>query len=161
LGRVIELADVAGPRMVEQRLERRWLEAREVLAVPLRVLPEKVRGKRRDVLAAVAERWQLYFDRVEPEEEILTEPARGDLLAKIGIGRGHDPHVDVAGARRADAFEVAGLEHAQQLRLQVDRDVGDFVEKQRAAVRELEPAPTIRLGSGERAVHMGAIADVH
>ena len=35
---VIELADVARPRMIEQRLQRRRLEAGDVLAVALRVL---------------------------------------------------------------------------------------------------------------------------
>ncbi len=57
-------------------------------------------------------------------------------------------------ARRPDALEVAGLEHAQQLGLQVQRHVGDFVEEQRAAVRELEPPDAVGLGVGEGPFHV-------
>jgi len=64
------------------------------------------------------------------------------------------PHVDVARPRRSDALEIAGLEHPQQLRLQVHRDVGDLVEKQGAAVGELEAADAVGLRVGEGAFHM-------
>src|SRR5712691_7319194 len=39
---VVELADISRPRVIEQRLKRRLLEAADVLAVALRVLPEKM-----------------------------------------------------------------------------------------------------------------------
>ena len=51
-------------------------------------------------------------------------------------------------------LELAGLEHAQQLGLLVQRDVGDLVEEQRAAVGELEAADAIGLRVGERALHV-------
>ena len=79
------------------------------------------------------------------------EASGSDFFAEIGIRRRDDAHVDVPGARGADALEIAGFEHAQQLRLQIHRDVGDFVEKQRAAVGELETADAIGLRVGERA----------
>ena len=66
-----------------------------------------------------------------------------DFLRQPGVGRREDADVHVARARRADALELAGLEHAQQLRLQVERHVGDFVQEQRAAVGELEAADAI------------------
>src|SRR5206468_7590526 len=47
---VIELADVARPGMIEQRLQRGRLEASEVLPVPLCVLPQEMRGERWNVL---------------------------------------------------------------------------------------------------------------
>ena len=59
-----------------------------------------------------------------------------------------------ARARRADALELAGLEHAQQLGLLAERDVGDLVEEQRAAVGQLEAADAVALGVGERALHV-------
>src|SRR6266849_69035 len=48
---VIELADVARPRVVEQRLHCRRLEPRDVLAIALRVLFEEMSSERRNVLA--------------------------------------------------------------------------------------------------------------
>src|SRR5258706_3535506 len=79
LHRMIELTDVAGPRVIEQRLQRRRLEPGEVLAIALRVLPQEVRGQRRNVLTALAQRRQLDLDRVQPEEQVLPEAARGHL----------------------------------------------------------------------------------
>ena len=100
----------------------------------------------------LAKRRQLNLDRVQPEEQVLAEAARRDFFGEVRVGRRDDPDVDVARAGRADALEIAGLEHAQQLRLQVQRDVGDLVEKQRTAVGELETADAVRLGVGEGAL---------
>src|SRR5207249_3142235 len=96
LGRVIQLADVARPRMIEQRLQRPRLEAGDVLPVPLRVLPEEVVGERGDVLAPLAKRRQLNLDRVQPEEQVLAEAARRDLFGEVRVRRRDDPHIDLA-----------------------------------------------------------------
>ena len=52
----------------------------------------------------------------------------------------------------ADALERALLQHAQQLGLQLERDLGDLVEEQRALAGELEPAGAIGDRAGERAL---------
>ena len=83
LDRVIELADVAGPGVLEQHLHRAALEAGEPLAVALRVLAEEVLRQQRQILAAVAQRRQPDLDRVQPEEQVLAEPAGRDLVAEI------------------------------------------------------------------------------
>ena len=46
------------------------------------------------------------------------------------------------------------LQHAQQLGLLAIGNVADFVEEERAAVRQLEAADAIGLGVGERAFHV-------
>src|SRR5258706_9425195 len=51
---------------------------------------------------------------------------------------------------RADARELAALEHAQQLRLEVERQLADLVEQQRAAVRRFECADARAIRTGER-----------
>ena len=50
----------------------------------------------------------------------------------------------------AEPLELAGLQHAQELRLAGRRQVADLVEEQRAAVGGLE-APGARLRAGEGA----------
>ena len=62
--------------------------------------------------------------------------------------------VDVPEPRRADALDFAGLQHAQQLRLQPDRHVGDLVEEQRALVCHLEAADAVVARVGERPLHV-------
>ena len=73
---------------------------------------------------------------------------------EVGIGRREDAHIHAPRLRGADALELAGLEGAQQLGLQALRDVGDFVQEERAAVGHFEAAHAIALGVGERALHV-------
>ena len=76
----------------------------------------------------------------EPEVEVRAEGAAVDLLAQVAVGGGDDAHVDLRGCVGADAAHLARLEHAQQLRLQRQRQLADLVEEQRAAVGLLERA---------------------
>jgi len=52
--------------------------------------------------------------------------------------RGNDAHVHLLSLRGSEALEGAFLEHAQQLGLQVEREVADLVEEERAPMRQLE-----------------------
>jgi hypothetical protein len=54
------------------------------------------------------------------------------------------------GARAADPLELLLLEHAQQLRLQVESHLADLVEQERAEVRALEGALDALDRPGER-----------
>ena len=151
---VIELADVARPWMIEERLECRGFETGQRLAVTLGMLPEKIRGERRDVFAPLPQRRQANFDGVDPEQQVLPETSSGHFVAENRVRRRHDADVDVAGARGADALEVARFEDAQQLRLKIDRHVRDLVEEECASVGHLESADAVGLGIGEGAFDM-------
>ena len=52
---------------------------------------------------------------------------------------------------RADLADLLLLDRAQQLDLHLQRQVGDFVEEQRAAVGRLEKTVAVCVGAGERA----------
>ncbi len=118
------------------------------------MLLEKVRGERRNVVAPIAQRRQHDLDRVEPEQQILPEAAGRHLGVDVGVGRRQDAHVDAARARRAEPLELAGRDHAQQLRLLRHRHVGDFVEEERSAVGQLESPHAIRARIGKGAAHV-------
>lgn len=93
---MLELADIAWPRMIEQRLQRPGIEAGDVLSIPLRLQPEKMCGKQRDVVAPLAQWRQPDFHGVQTEEEILPEAARGDFVLDRGVRGGDEPDVDLA-----------------------------------------------------------------
>ena len=98
-------------------------------------------------------RWrspQLDLDGVEAKQEILAKAAGRSFGVEIRVGGGEHTDVDLAGRRRADALELTGLEHAQQLGLLPDRDVRDFVEKEGTAGGELKSSDAIgaRVGKG-------------
>src|SRR6266403_1362547 len=117
LERMVELADVAGPGMRLERVERLGLEAGERLPVASRVAAEKVLGEPPDVVAALPQRRKADLDGVEPEEQVLPEASGGHFGGNVGVGRGEDPHVDLARARGAHPLDLAALEHAQELGL--------------------------------------------
>src|SRR4030095_15843804 len=105
--------------------------------------------KGRDIFPALAERRHVNFDGVQPEEQIF---AKGSVCAgrvKVSIGRGDYPYVHTASSGRPETLDFAGFEYSQKLRLLPNWYVSDFVEKNRAAVGELETADAIRARIGE------------
>src|SRR5206468_184291 len=64
---------------------------------------------------------------------------------------GDDPDVAPDRVHAADPLELLHLEDTKQLRLQLQREIADLVQQQRAVVRELEPANPSRDGARERA----------
>ena len=65
---------------------------------------------------------------------------------------GDDAHVDGDLLLSADRLDASLLERAQQLRLQLERELADLVEEQGAVVRALERAFAVVVGTGERAL---------
>ena len=67
------------------------------------------------------------------------------------MGGGEDAHVDRRLALLADRPHGFFLDHAQQLHLHVQRQVGHFVEEQRAAFGRLDQADLVGHGAREAA----------
>ena len=77
-----------------------------------------------------------------------------DLRVQVAVGRGDDAHVDGDVGLAADRAEPALLQDAQQLHLQVQRQLADLVEEERAAVGAAEAARAVGDGAGEGAAHV-------
>src|SRR5262249_7923790 len=104
------------------------------------------------VLRALPQRRQRNLHHGEPEVEIGAEAARVHLGAQVAVRRGDDAQVDGDELVRADAPDLAVLERAQELRLEIRREIADLVEKERPARRLLERADAPGVGAGERAL---------
>ena len=103
--------------------------------------PAKCSTSGADVVAPLAQRRHVEVDDAEPIEQVLAELAGRDALGQIAVGRRDDAHVDAcAGVVGADRLNLAVLEEAQQQRLHAQAHLADFVEEQRAAVRQLQLA---------------------
>ena len=89
---------------------------------------------------------------VQAVEQILAEPSCAHLLHGVAIRRAHDSHVHGFDLGSADAHERARLHEAQQLGLQIDVHLADFVQEQCAVVRAPGRAHAIRHGPGEGAL---------
>ena len=93
--------------------------------------------------------------------EVLPEFAAVDERRELLVGRADDAHVDGVLLRRADLAHLLFLDRAQELHLHLQRQIGDLVEEQRAAVGRLEEAVAIGLGAGERALPVAEELALH
>ena len=94
----------------------------------------------RQVLDAIAQRRHPDRDDVDPVVEVLAEPPFLDRLLEVDVGRGDQAEVGLDRLGAADALDLPFLDRAQQLGLQVEAQVADLVEEQRAAGGQLELA---------------------
>ncbi len=149
LEHVLELADVAGPVVGHQGLDRLRVDVGDQLAGPLRVEVQEVDRQLEDVLRALAQGRHVQADHVEPVVQVFAKPPGSDQGLEVLMGRGQDPDVDRDRLRAADALERHLLQDAEQLGLDFEVDVADLVEEERAAVGLLEPTDAVAVCTGE------------
>ncbi len=152
--RVFQLADVAGPGVIDQQSECVGVYAIDRPAGLGPKALDEVLDEQWDVVAALAEGRQVYGDHTQAIEQVVAESAGLNQLGQRAVGGGDDADIDVDGAIIADTLERAFLEHTQQLDLNRRRDIADFVKEDRAAVGRLESARLVADGTGERTAYV-------
>ena len=86
--------------------------------------------------------------------EVGAKAALLHFAAQVAVGGRDDPAARGASLRLADPLVLAVFQHAQQLRLQVERQLADLIEQQRAVGRILEITGLVAGGAGEGALHV-------
>src|SRR6267142_1705055 len=149
---VAQLAHVAGEVIVAPGLLRRFVrcERRELglLRVEVAVMLEQQGA----VLVHLAQRRHFDREHRQPVIQVGAEIPFPDFLAQVPIGRGNYPGTGEALLRFADALELAVLEHAQELGLQLERQLADLVEEQSSIARIFEITGFVLRGAGEGAL---------
>jgi hypothetical protein len=110
--------------------------------------------QQRDVFAPVPQGGQPDLHHLEPVVEVFPHFAQADFLLEISVGGRNQTNVHLGGGRAADPLEFALFENAQELHLDLGRDVANFIEEDGAAVRPVEPALVVPDGAGERPFDM-------
>ena len=90
-----------------------------------------------------AERRDFRPEHTQPVIEILTEPVGLRLRPQVAVGRRDHSHVQPPGAFRADPFQFALLEDAQQLGLALQGDFPDCDEEEVPAIGQFKAADTL------------------
>src|SRR5215471_7497662 len=150
LHRIGKLAHVARPRIAQQRLPG----ASGELSGGMVLLLEKHLRQREHVLATLPQRRYHQRKNLEAIVKILSKPPIGDRLAQLLVRGAQNAHVDAERTRLTDAADLPVLECAKKLRLQLERQLGNLIEKQRPLVSGLEEP---RLGArrpGEGAAYV-------
>ncbi len=137
---IAKFADVARPGVVSKRLHRLTRHVLDDLAeLPAKLLDEGP-DERRNVLPTVAQRRNPNGKHLQPEKQVLAEPILAHRLTEVAIGGRNQSDIDLQSSAAAQSLEGAILQNPQQFGLQLERQLADLVEKQRAAIGDLEPS---------------------
>src|SRR5213594_539444 len=132
---VLQLAHVARPVVARQHLERARRHAAHVAVALARRLTHEVLDQVRDVLPPLAERRHADRHDVQAIVEVLAELARPHRGSEIHVGCGAHAHVDRDGPEPAESLDLALLEGAEELRLEVQAQRADLVEEDGPMIR--------------------------
>src|SRR5690349_3094147 len=91
-------------------------------------LIEEILGHRGNIFDSLAQRGKRKRYRADPKIKIVAETFLTDQLAHVLMGRRDQPYVDLAIAHVADAAKTFLFKHLQQLRLNLQVHVANFVE---------------------------------
>src|SRR5262245_10075434 len=146
-----QLADVARPSPSLHGLERLVRDHLDAPPHPLGESIHEVAHELRDVFRALAQRWQVEREDVQPIVAVVAEAVVVDYSEEIAVARRDHTNVHLDGPRAAETLEFLLLEDPQKLRLELEGNVADLVEEERPAVRHLEAAELLSDRPGERA----------
>src|SRR5215471_13464594 len=93
-----------------------------------------------DITQALAERRDSDLDNADPEIQVLAETSFRHFLLQIPIGRRHEPDVHRTRLVVAEAVHRTLFQHAEQVRLQIQRHLADLVEAEHAAIGKFKAA---------------------
>src|SRR6516162_11330906 len=148
---VFELAYVAGPVIFRYRGHYcggnrfdRFLDA-------LGIFLDKMAYEERNIFAPLAQRRHHDRKNVKTIIEVAAKPLLIHLLSQIRIRRGDQAGIGVKCPRASQPLTLSLLQHAQQLGLNLQRNIPDLIEKDGPAIRQLEAADALRDGAGKRA----------
>lgn len=130
------------------------MEAFELLSVFLGKGCQIVAGNGENVAAARLERRHFQRNDVQAIKQVFAETPFGDFGLRIAVGGADNADVRCTKPVLAEPLHLTGLQKAQELGLQGQIHVADFVEEQRAAIGLQGRAIAFGRRAGERALHM-------
>src|ERR1700675_3022194 len=140
LQQVFEFTDIAGPGIVRKRVHGAGGNVLNLFIEAAAELLHEIADEERNVFRTLAQRGDLNGKNIEAVVEVAAKSALGDQFRKIGVGGSDDTDIYASRSRASETFEFLLLQNAEKLGLQFEREVADFVEKERAAVGEFEAA---------------------
>jgi len=125
-------------------------ESRELAANQRVELPDEVVGELEDVLAPIAQRWDVDSEDVETVKEIGSKAAVRNCVVQITVTGDDEADIGRDLANASDPPEGPCFHRLEQLALGLQVELRDLVEKHRPAVGHLEQTgfPARRAGEG-------------
>src|SRR5208282_2665672 len=115
----------------------------------LRKALQQVMSQNRYSVSAVTQRRQVNLHNVQTVVEVLAKLALLDHFFKISMGRADQPDVDGSRSIASQTLEGTLLEDSQELGLQAQGQIADFVKKQSSLIAFFEAPATGSNGPSE------------
>ena len=113
------------------------------------MLQQALNGQRDDVAGTLGQGQQAHAESGNAVVQVFAELTPCDGFFQVLVGGGHDAYIQLDGALATQSGELALLQHAQQLALQVHGHLANFVQKQGAALGLFKQTLLIAVGARE------------
>src|SRR6266566_8716548 len=104
------------------------------------VLLSEIADEQGNILGALSQWRDADRKNIKPIIQVGAELAVFDHFLEVAVGCRYQPNVDFLGSSAAQPFKLAFLQCPKQFRLNVDGDISDLIQKERALVGEFKPA---------------------
>src|SRR5208282_302912 len=151
---VFQLPDVARPLVANQGLHRFRRNRINRLAHSSRGLLYKMLHQEGDILRPVTQRRNMDGKHIQPIVEVAAKLLLQNHSFQVAMSRGHNANVDFLRPRASQALKFPFLQDTKELWLQLERDIADFIQEQRALMRHLKAADLLCDRAGERSSFM-------
>ena len=100
-----------------------------------------------------AQGWQTKRDGRQSEKQIGAESAGLHFALQVAVGRGDEPNIYLLGPGVAQSRKLARLQDAKEMRLQIEREIADLIEKERATMGGSDETDAIAIRTCECTLH--------
>src|SRR6266404_821825 len=146
---VFQFANVSRPTPGGQFLHCRGGNGLDVLGHQAAVFLREIAHQKGNVFRTFAQGWDADGEYVEPIVQIAAEFPVFDHFSQVAVGSSYQAHVNLLGPSASQAFKLPSLQSAEQLGLDLDGNISNLVEKQRALIGELKPSNLLRNRPGK------------
>ena len=110
------------------------------------ILLGKVLGQMQHIFATATQGGDLQANNVDAVVKIFAKPSRSNFRNQIPVGGGHHPNIGMHGTGRANGPVFTVLQEVQQLGLQGQRHLPDFIEKKCSFIGQGDQANATLIG---------------
>ena len=148
---VFQFANVSWPRVGNQSVHGVGGNVQNRFVHAAAEFLNEVTHKQRNIFATIAQCRNLNRENVQTIVKVAAKRAVRHQPTQIGVRRCNDANIHANRPRRAQPFELLLLQHAQQLRLQLQGNVAYLVQKNCPFVGQFETPDFLADRSGKRA----------
>jgi hypothetical protein len=140
---VLKLTNISRPTIRAHEVESAGREHEMWASILLSLPREKVARQVTNILSTLTKSWKINRDDLQTIEKILAKTTRFYLLGEVFVSGGDNSNVDINRASRTDWVNFSLLEDTQKLHLKLWTHLPNFIQEDRAAIRELKPSNAI------------------